>query len=89
MREGKTRKRMESGRGDVCSTVNGIWAEGGSQVGAHAAVFHGVVVWTHVPRALVSRSTADLASRSTARKEEEEDIEKKQGCKLPPYTLHW
>jgi len=52
-------------------------------------VFHGVVVWTHVPRALVSRSTADLASRSTARKEEEEKIEKKQGCKLSPYTLHW
>ena len=59
MREGKTRKRMESGRGDVCSTVNGIWAEGGSQVGAHAAVFHGVVVWTHVRRALVSQSALD------------------------------
>ena len=59
MREGKTRKRMESGRGDVCSTVNGIWAEGGSQVGAHAAVFHGVVVWTHVRRALVSQLALD------------------------------
>jgi len=38
---------------------------------------------------LNQRSTADLASRSTARKEEEEKIEKKQGCKLSPYTLHW
>ena len=45
--------------GDVCSTVNGIWAEGGSQVGGRVAVFHGVVVWTHVGRALVSRSALD------------------------------
>ena len=38
MRDGKTRKRMESGWGDVCSTVNGIWAEGGSQVVGGAAL---------------------------------------------------
>jgi len=56
---GENHKENGIWAGDVCSTVNGIWAEGGSQVGAHAAVFHGVVVWTHVRRALVSQLALD------------------------------
>ena len=55
----ENQKENEIWARDVCSTVNGIWAEGGSQVGGRVAVFHGVVVWTHVRRALVSQSALD------------------------------